>query len=160
MLSSPPQENASVNCPSANSKSRRNALGLLAGMAVLGTGAAQTAAIQRIWMTVGARRFALTLADGAAARALAARLPLTLDMDDLNRNEKKATLSQPLPTDTYRPGTIRSGDILLWGADTLVVFYLTFDSPYAYTRLGRLDDATGLAEVLGPGDVRIRFSRE
>ena len=124
------------------SESRRNAVGLLAGMAVLGTGAAQTPATQRIWMTVGARRFALTLADGAAARALAARLP------------------QPLPTDTYRPGTIRSGDILLWGADTLVVFYLTFESPYAYTRLGRLDDATGLAEVLGPGNVRVRFSRD
>ncbi len=142
------------------SESRRNAVGLLAGMAVLGSGGAQTPAAQRIWMTVGARRFSLPLADGAAARALVARLPLTLDMDDLNRNEKKATLPQPLPTDTYRPGTIRSGDILLWGADTLVVFYLTFDSPYAYTRLGRLDDATGLAEVLGPGNVRVRFSRE
>jgi hypothetical protein len=135
-------------------------MGLLAGVAVLGTGAAQTTAAQRMWMTVGARRFAVTLADGAAARALAARLPLTLDMDDLNRNEKKATLTQPLPTDTYRPGTIRAGDILLWGADTLVVFYLSFDSPYSYTRLGRLDDAAGLAEVLGPGNVRVRFSRD
>lgn len=135
-------------------------MGLLAGIAVLGTGAAQTPAAERIWMTVGARRYAVTLADGAAARALSARLPLTLDMDDLNRNEKKATLPQPLPTDTYRPGTIRAGDILLWGANTLVVFYLTFDSPYPYTRLGRLDDTTGLAEALGPGNVRIRFSRD
>lgn len=135
-------------------------MGLLAGIAVLGTGAAQTPAAERIWMTVGARRYAVTLADGAAARALSARLPLTLDMDDLNRNEKKTTLPQPLPTDTYRPGTIRAGDILLWGANTLVVFYLTFDSPYPYTRLGRLDDTTGLAEALGPGDVRIRFSRD
>lgn len=149
-----------MNCRSDASESRRSALGLLAGMAVLGSGAAQTPAAQRIWMTVGARRFAVTLADNAAARAVVARLPLTLDMDDLNRNEKKAALSQPLPTETYRPGTIRAGDILLWGADTLVVFYLTFDSPYSYTRLGRLDDATGLAQVLGPGDVRVRFSRE
>ena len=149
-----------MNRRSDKSESRRHVLGLLAGMAVLGTSAAQTPAPQRIWMTVGTRRFALTLAEGAAARALAARLPLTLDMDDLNRNEKKATLPQPLPTDTYRPGTIRSGDILLWGADTLVVFYLTFDSPYSYTRLGRLDDATGLAEVLGPGNMRVRFSRD
>ena len=149
-----------MNRRSDKSESRRHVLGLLAGMAVLGTSAAQTPAPQRIWMTVGTRRFALTLAEGAAARALAARLPLTLDMDDLNRNEKKATLPQPLPTDTYRPGTIRSGDILLWGADTLVVFYLTFESPYAYTRLGRLDDATGLAQVLGPGNVRVRFSRD
>ena len=136
-----------MNRRSDKSESRRHVLGLLAGMAVLGTSAAQTPAPQRIWMTVGTRRFALTLAEGAAARALAARLPLTLDMDDLNRNEKKATLPQPLPTYTYRPGTIRSGDILLWGADTLVVFYLTFESPYAYTRLGRLDETTRLVHA-------------
>ena len=34
----------------------------------------------RMWMTVGERRFAVTLTDNAAARAFAAQLPLTLDM--------------------------------------------------------------------------------
>jgi hypothetical protein len=34
----------------------------------------------RMWMTVGERRFAITLADNAAARAFAAELPLTLEV--------------------------------------------------------------------------------
>src|SRR5688572_14158010 len=38
----------------------------------------------RMWMTVGERRFAITLADTEAARAFAALLPLTLDMEELN----------------------------------------------------------------------------
>ena len=113
----------------------------------------------RMWMTVGERRFAITLADTEAARAFAALLPLTLDMEELNGNEKKKELPNSLPTDAHRPGTIRTGDLLLWGARTVVIFYLTFDSPYTYTRLGRVDDPTGLAHALGQRDVRVVFSK-
>ena len=73
-------------------------------------------------------------------RAFAAQLPLTLDMSELNGNEKHADLPKPLPANASRPGTIRNGDLMLYGADTLVVFYLTFQSSLPYTRLGRVDD--------------------
>lgn len=113
-----------------------------------------------MWMTVGDKhRFSITLAETEAARAFLALLPLTLDLEELNGNEKKKELSNPLPTDASRPGTIRDGDLMLWGSRTLVVFYLTFDSSYAYTRLGRVDNPAGLAQALGRGDVRVVFSR-
>lgn len=112
-----------------------------------------------MWMIVGERHFAITLADNAAARAFAAQLPLTLDMTELNGNEKYASLRQTLPTDSSRPGTIRDGDVMLYGEDTLVIFYSTFDSSYAYTRIGRIDDPAGLAQALGRRDVRVVFSR-
>lgn len=115
---------------------------------------------RRIWMAVGERRFAVALADTDAARAFVAQLPLTLDMPDLNGNEKHVKLPKPLPTSAMRPGTIRNGDLMLWGADTLVVFYLTFDSPYSYTRLGRIEDAAALPQVLGRGQVRVTFAKE
>ncbi|CAN7650236.1 cyclophilin-like fold protein [Acidovorax sp. LjRoot38] len=114
----------------------------------------------RMWMTIGERRFAITLADTRAAQAFAAMLPLTLDMEELNGNEKKKELPNALPTDTYQPGVIRNGDLLLWGSRTVVIFYLTFDSHYSYTRLGRVDDTAGLAEALGRRDVRVVFSRD
>jgi hypothetical protein len=113
-----------------------------------------------MWMTVGERRFALTLADTAAARALAAQLPLTLDMSELNGNEKHASLPNALPANASRPGTIRNGDLMLYGTDTLVVFYLTFNSSYSYTRLGRVDDPAGLPQALGPGSVSVVFSAD
>lgn len=112
----------------------------------------------RMWMTVGEHRFTVTLASTEAARAFVALLPLTIDMPDLNNNEKHATLPSALPTTTIRPGTIHSGDLMLYGAQTLVVFYQTFDSVYSYTRLGRVDDPTRLARVLGSGTARIKFS--
>ena len=112
----------------------------------------------RMWLTVGERRFAITVTDNAAARAFAAQLPLTLDMSELNGNEKHAELPNALPANASRPGTIRNGDLMLYGADTLVVFYSTFDSSYSYTRLGRVNDPAGLAKALGRRGVRVAFS--
>ena len=112
-----------------------------------------------MWMTVGEHRFAVILADTAAARAFSALLPLTLDMGELNGNEKHARLPQALPANASRPGTIRNGDLMLYGTDTLVVFYLTFESSYSYTRIGRVDDPAGLAQALGRRGVQVHFTR-
>ena len=113
-----------------------------------------------MWMTVGERRFAITSTDNPAASAFAAQLPLTLDMSELNGNEKHANLPKALPANASRPGTIRNGDLMLYGTDTLVVFYSTFDSSYSYTRLGRVDDPAGLAKALGRHGVRVVFSKD
>ena len=142
--------------------------GLLLGLLILGgcevpTNAAQASSKQedsRMWMTVGELRFAIISADNAAARAFAAQLPLTLEMKELNGNEKHADLPKSLPTSASRPGTIRNGDLMLYGTDTLVLFYLTFNSSYSYTRLGRVDDPAGLAEALGVKEVKVVFSRK
>jgi hypothetical protein len=112
----------------------------------------------RMWMTVGEHRFAITLADTAAAQAFAAQLPLTLDMAELNGNEKHADLSQALPTDASRPGTIHNGDLMLYGSNTVVIFYETFRSSYSYTRLGRVDEPHDLSRVLGRRSSRVTFS--
>ncbi len=150
-------------------------LGLLCGLVMLGgcdaaqpgapgsPAAAAVATVQqeesRMWMTVGERRFAITLADTEAARAFAAMLPLSINMADLHSNEKYADLPKSLPTNASRPDTIRNGDLMLFGSRTLVVFYLTVNSSYSYTRLGRVDDPAGLAQALGKGDVRIALSK-
>jgi len=113
-----------------------------------------------MWMTIGERRFAITLADTRAASAFSALLPLEIHMSDLNGNEKHAELPTPLPTSAGRPGTIRNGDLMLYGSDTLVVFYLTFSSSYSYTRLGRVEDPAELPDAVGGGDVRVEFSAD
>jgi len=76
----------------------------------------------RMWMTVGELRFVITLADTPAARAFGSLLPLTVDMIELNGNEKYAELPNALPTNASRPGTILTGDLMLYGERTLVIF--------------------------------------
>lgn len=111
-----------------------------------------------MWMTINERRFAIVLADNNTARAFTVQLPLTLHMEELNGNEKHAKLPTSLPANASRPGLIRNGDLMLYGDDTLVVFYSTFNSMYSYTRIGRVDDSGGLAQALGSGRARITLS--
>lgn len=113
----------------------------------------------RMWMAVGAERFSVRLEDNPTARELTQMLPLTLDMNELNGNEKTGRLPRGMTTNEIRPGTIRAGDVLLYRNDTLVVFYKTFQSSYSYTRIGRIEDPTGLGEALGPGHPRVTFSK-
>ena len=107
---------------------------------------------------VSEHRFAITLADNAAARELAGRLPLALNMGELNGAEKHGRLPEPRAQNASKLGTIRSGDLMLYSVGTLVVFYSTFESSYSYARLGRVDDPARLAEALGKGGAKLVFS--
>jgi hypothetical protein len=112
-----------------------------------------------MWMTIsGKHRFAVTLEENPTARAFVQQLPLSLDIPDLNDNEKHVRLPRSLPTNAARPGTIHIGDVMLYGSDTLVVFYKTFPSIYSYTRIGRVTKVEGLVEALGTGTARIDFA--
>jgi len=109
---------------------------------------------------IGTSTFTATLNDNATATAFKALLPLTLNMQDLNSNEKYFDFSAGLPTNASNPGTIQTGDLMLYGSKTLVLFYKSFSTTYNYTRLGRINDTTGLAAALGSGNVRVTFELE
>lgn len=108
---------------------------------------------------VGNKTFTATLADSETGRAFAQLLPITITMNELNGNEKYHYLDSSLPTDSYQPGTIQAGDLMLYGNNCVVLFYKTFSSSYSYTRIGALDNPAGLAEALGSGNVSVRFEK-
>ena len=108
---------------------------------------------------IGSKTFSATLADSETGEAFAALLPLTITMNELNGNEKYHYLSSSLPTAAYQPGTINAGDLMLYGNKCVVLFYETFNSSYSYTRLGAIDNPSGLAAALGSGDVSVRFEK-
>lgn len=103
---------------------------------------------------VGDKEFTASLLDNQTAIAFK-MLPLTINMTELNGNEKYFRLSRNLPTNESNPKTINSGDLMLYGSNTLVLFYETFSTSYGYTKLGNITNATGLTAALGTGNVRV-----
>lgn len=108
-------------------------------------------------ITVGRASFSVTLADNATAAAFEALLPLTLNMSEMNGNEKYYYLTEDLPTAASHPGTIQAGDLMLYGSSCIVLFYESVRTSYSYTRIGRVDNASGLAAALGSGSVNVTF---
>ena len=104
---------------------------------------------------IGNSTFTATLYDNATVTAFKSRLPMTVNMIELNGNEKYVDLPQSLPTIAANPGTIQNGDLMLYGSSTLVLFYKTFSTSYSYTKVGRIDDVTGLVAALGTGNGNI-----
>lgn len=111
-------------------------------------------------ITVGDAVFAAKLYGNSPAKALLAQLPMTLDMADLNGNEKYRNLAKNLPAGPLEsPAVINAGDIMCWSGNCLVLFYKTFSNSFGgYVRLGRVEDASGLAAALGSGSAEVTFS--
>ena len=111
-------------------------------------------------LCINGAAFDAVLEDNETARAFSALLPMDLHMTELNGNEKYHYLMSGLPNAPERVGHIEAGDILLFGDSCVVVFYQSFDTPYSYTRIGRIVSPENLAEQLGAGDVDVGFSRD
>lgn len=110
-----------------------------------------------ITITVNGRTFSATLYDNETARAFRERLPLTLEMSELNGNEKYYYLPDSLPRNSSRPSAINAGDIMLYGDNCIVIFYESFSTSYSYTPIGKIDNPDGLAAALGSGNVHAAF---
>ncbi|ACU05362.1 cyclophilin-like fold protein [Pedobacter heparinus] len=108
-------------------------------------------------ITIGSSVFTATLYDNPTATAFKARLPLTINMTELNGNEKYYDFPSPLPTNASVGGNIKVGDLMLYGNNVLVLFYKNFNTSYSYTKLGYVDNPTGLAISLGTGNVVLKF---
>jgi hypothetical protein len=112
----------------------------------------------KITIKVGDKSFEATLLDNASAKAFKGLLPLTITMTELNGNEKYFRLSKSLPVQATNPGTIQTGDLMLWGSDTVVLFYESFSTSYSYTLLGKINKPDQLASSLGKGNVTVTIN--
>ena len=114
----------------------------------------------KLKVTVGSAAFTAILHNNATATEFKSMLPMTINMTELNGNEKYFDLPGNLPTSASNPGTIQTGDLMLYGSNTLVLFYKKFSTSYNYTRLARIDNSTGLAAALGSGSITVKFELE
>ena len=111
-----------------------------------------------IKITVGGKEFSADIEPSETGRAFIAKLPLTLDMSELNGNEKYC-YGVSLPRADKYFGSIAAGDLMLYSGNCIVLFYGPAGG-YSYTRIGQLQSVEGLSAALGSGSVKVTFSKE
>ena len=108
---------------------------------------------------LGSIMLAVALEKNPTAAALSEKLPMTVEMTELNGNEKYVYLPFSLPSNPESVENIKAGDVMLFGDDCLVIFYQNFKTSYAYTRIGRIEKAESLFEILKRGKVSVSFTK-
>ena len=104
-------------------------------------------------VNIDGKDYTINLEDNSTAKKLFELAPLEVTMKELNGNEKYVYLSSSFPVDSYKPGHINQGDIMLFDNGCLVIFYKSFDTSYSYTKIGYIDNLPDL----GNGDVSVKF---
>lgn len=109
-------------------------------------------------ITVGGKTFKADIEDSDTGRAFVEKLSLTLEMQELNGNEKYC-YGVSLPRADKYCESISAGDLMLYSGNCIVLFYGPAGG-YNYTRIGKLKTTDGLAAALGRNSVSVRFEKE
>lgn len=113
--------------------------------------------MKQMEIQIGDITYAVNLYENDTAQAFMQLLPLQIDMQELNGNEKYAYLSQSLPANAQSVSAIHAGDLMLFGDDCIVLFYEDFSTSYRYTKIGYIQNPESLAEVVGTGTANVTF---
>lgn len=111
-----------------------------------------------ITVQINGETFDANLYANETTQALLRKFPMTLQMQELNGNEKYVYLDTTFPTDNEIPETIHAGDIMLYGSNCLVLFYQDCSSNYSYTPIGKMDYPEQIAQVAGSNSITATFS--
>ena len=114
--------------------------------------------IKSINMQIGNKNFMIKLFNNNAAQNLITQLPLTLDMKELNGNEKYSYLPKKLPTDSQNISEIKAGDLMLFGSDCLVLFYKNFHTSYSYPKIGYIENIAELTAALENENIKVKLN--
>ena len=107
----------------------------------------------QVKVLIDKKEYTMNLEDNETAKEFVNMLPLELNMNELNGNEKYIYLDTILPTNSSNPKHINSGDVMLYGNNCLVIFYKSFDTSYSYTKIGHIDNLPDL----GNNNVPVKF---
>ena len=98
--------------------------------------------------------------NNATVKALYQRLPLRMNMHDLNGNEKYYNLPKKLPSNDKKIKNIKKGDVLLYNSNCIVIFYKDIKTSYKYTRIGHIKDFSKLATNFSADDITVVIKKQ
>ena len=111
----------------------------------------------KVLVTAGGKEFNAVFYKNETSEELAEKLSFTLNMNDLNGNEKYYYFDEAFPENSQKVESIKAGDIMLYGDSCIVIFYKSFNTSYSYTKIGYIENAEELEKALGNSDIKVKF---
>ena len=111
-----------------------------------------------IQIQIGSQTFQATLEDNPTVEEFLNKLPLEIELEELNGNEKFYRFNERFPTSDSKPKMIHTGDLMLYSGSYFVLFYKDFATSYSYTRLGKIENPADLADAVGSGSIKITIN--
>lgn len=109
-------------------------------------------------LIIGEIEVPVTWEDNESVSAIKDLLPLTIQMSMYGGNEQVGSIGQRIVSNDKQTRT-KSGDIVLYTSDQIVIFYGS--NSWAYTRLGHVDlSKNEMKDLLGNGNVSIQIVGE
>ena len=112
----------------------------------------------QIQIQIGNQTFNAVLENNPTVEAFLKKLPLNIELEELNGNEKYYRFNERFPTNDSVPKMIHKGDLMLFNGSYFVLFYKEFSTNYSYTRLGRIENLDNLADAVGSGSIKITIN--
>lgn len=109
----------------------------------------------KIKITVNGQTLTATLEDNSTTKALLAKMPMTLRMQDLYGREMCYHYGAgSLPTDELRSDGYQTGDIIYWPPrGSFVILYAQNGERFTRQHLGRIDSGVEIFKTTGDADV-------
>jgi hypothetical protein len=110
----------------------------------------------KIKITVGSTVLTATLDDNSTTRALVAKFPLTVPMQDLYSREMCYHFPDALPADNVRNTGYEVGEIIYWPPrHSLVIMYAQNGERFSMQKMGRIE--RGVDIFSNTGNVTVTF---
>ena len=100
--------------------------------------------INEVKAVIDGKEYIINLEDNETAKSFVNMLPKEYKMNELHGNEKYIYINNSLPTNSFNPGRINAGDVMLYGDNCIVIFYKSFDTEFNYTKIGHIDNLPDL----------------
>lgn len=93
-----------------------------------------------IRVNIAGKSYTAYIESSKAAESFLTHLPLDIEMNDLNENEKRGYTYFKLATDQKKLGKVEIGDILISGDSYVIIATKTFKTNDKYTKLGHIQN--------------------
>ena len=108
-----------------------------------------------ISLILNSQTYQIKLENNDTVNQLISMLPLTIEMNELNGNEKYCYLDTTLKVNPIKIKNITKGDVMIYGTNCLVIFYKSFATQYSYTKIGHIDNFVELDN----SNIKVTFTK-